>query len=241
MLASLLPGLRDVRTPLTVGYLYLLAGWLLFADHVPRERPLGDDFVTRLFDLVGIFGPAAAVAALSFMAYVLGALLTVSTDRGIGRLLLDRLNRRIGVDPRQTDRQLYELLGQAAERIEEKSNGLSPNERREVELEVTRAKRASAADLRVRLLVANQELYGEYDRLGAEAEFRLNLCPPLALLGATAAFYLHWSYAAVTLVLVASMAYQGAARRTEAISVLSRAVLSNVIEHPLQTLSKRWH
>lgn len=240
MLASLLPGLRDVRTPLTVGYLYLLVGWLLFAGHVPRQRPPDDGFITRLFDLVGILGPAAAVAALSFLAYVLGALLTVSTDRGAGRLLLDRLNRRVGVDPRQTDRQLAELLRAVAERIEDKSGGLTPEERREVDEEASRAGRASAADLRVRLLVANQELYGEYDRLSAEADFRLNLCAPLALLGATATSQLHWSCAAFTSVLVVSLAYQGLARRTEAVSVLSRAVLSNVIEHPLQTLSKRW-
>lgn len=240
MLASLLPGLRDVRTPLTVGYLYLLGGWLLAADRIPRVRPPEDGLVSRLFDLSTILGPAAVVAALSFGAYVLGALLSVPIERGFGRLLLYRLSRRIGVDARQTDSQLAKLLDREVKRIEENSEGQPPAARDQLRKDVTRARRTSAAELRVRLLVANQEMYGEYDRLSAEAEFRLNICLPLTLLGAIAAVQVDARYAPVTILIVSLLAYQGVARRAEATSVLSRAVLSNVMEHPLQTMAAGW-
>jgi hypothetical protein len=36
MLASLLPGLRDLRAPVVTGYIWLIVLWLLLEDHVPR-------------------------------------------------------------------------------------------------------------------------------------------------------------------------------------------------------------
>jgi hypothetical protein len=77
MLASLLPGLRDVRTPLTVGYLWLLTAWLVFGEQLPKSRASGNGLVAQLFDLGGLLGKAAPIAALSFTAYLLGAILTI--------------------------------------------------------------------------------------------------------------------------------------------------------------------
>jgi hypothetical protein len=76
MLASLLPGLRDVRTPLTVGYLWLFILWLWFADKWPSERPRDDGAIARIFDVQTLLGSSVMIAALSFVAYVLGSLLT---------------------------------------------------------------------------------------------------------------------------------------------------------------------
>jgi hypothetical protein len=73
--------------------------------------------------------------------------------------------------------------------------------------------------------------------LSAEAEFRLNLCLPLILFGATAAAEVDWRYALGTLVAVPILAYQGLARRVDAQSVLSRAVIAGIFEHPLQTFA----
>lgn len=87
MLGSLLPGVREVRTPLTVGYLWLLIAWLAFADRFPTERPDTDTdavgLTVRLFALGDIVGPAIALAALSFIAYIAGALLTFDPQEGI--------------------------------------------------------------------------------------------------------------------------------------------------------------
>jgi hypothetical protein len=73
-LASLLPGLRDLRAPLAAGYLWLLTVWLALAEHVPdRDEATTGLFssVYRLDDLVTAIGLGVA---LSFVAYVLGML-----------------------------------------------------------------------------------------------------------------------------------------------------------------------
>lgn len=77
MLASILPGFREVRTPLVTGYLYLMCVWLaLGQDRLLPDEP-SSEFTRRLSDLFQTFGTAAAVATVSFAAYLLGALLTV--------------------------------------------------------------------------------------------------------------------------------------------------------------------
>jgi len=34
VLASLLPGLRELRAPLAAGYLFIVSGWVLLHDHI---------------------------------------------------------------------------------------------------------------------------------------------------------------------------------------------------------------
>jgi hypothetical protein len=80
MLTSLLPGLRDVRTPVMVGYSWLLIGWLIFAGKLPNHRPPGNGPIAHLFDLSHVVGPTATVATLSVVAYILGAILTIPTE-----------------------------------------------------------------------------------------------------------------------------------------------------------------
>lgn len=41
MLASLLPGLRDLRTPLAAGYIWLVAVWVALEPRIPNS-PDGD-------------------------------------------------------------------------------------------------------------------------------------------------------------------------------------------------------
>src|SRR5687768_7664884 len=80
MLAGLLPGLRQVRTPLAVGYMWLLVLWLLFADDLPRN-PTDGSLISRVFELGGFFGKAAVVATLSFVAYLIGSLIPINPHR----------------------------------------------------------------------------------------------------------------------------------------------------------------
>src|SRR5690554_6799109 len=97
MLASLLPGLRDVRTPLTVGYLWLVLLYLWFADRLPHERPDGDGVLSRLFDLSAFVGLSVTLAATSFVAYLVGALTTIPTPQ-----LRELRKRWYGVQPIET-------------------------------------------------------------------------------------------------------------------------------------------
>jgi hypothetical protein len=75
MLASLLPGLRDLRTPLAVGYLCVVALWLLFHQWIPQSMSQAHGPINPLFQLGGILGKAAFLTALSFVAYLLGSIL----------------------------------------------------------------------------------------------------------------------------------------------------------------------
>jgi hypothetical protein len=73
MLANLLPGIREIRTPLAVGYIWLMTFWLWipqhFKDTVPSTGVPGD--IARLAHYSGRAGIAVA---LSFIAYLVGAL-----------------------------------------------------------------------------------------------------------------------------------------------------------------------
>jgi hypothetical protein len=73
MLTNLLPGIRDLRTPLATGYLWLLALWLWIPSHfkyVPPTSGIPGD-ITRLTHYAGRAGVAIAI---SFAAYLIGVL-----------------------------------------------------------------------------------------------------------------------------------------------------------------------
>src|SRR5215831_6893001 len=92
MLSSLLPGLRDVRTPLMVGYSWLLIAWLVFAGKIPKQRPPGNGAIAHLFDLSSLVGPTVTLATLSVIAYILGAILTIPTENRLVSYALSYLS-----------------------------------------------------------------------------------------------------------------------------------------------------
>ncbi len=76
MLTSILPGAREIRTPLACGYVWLVAAWLVFADHLPRTQP-SVGIVASFWYLGGLVGKTAVLAAVTFAAYLIGAVLEV--------------------------------------------------------------------------------------------------------------------------------------------------------------------
>lgn len=87
MIATLLPGLRDLRTPLTTGYVWLLVGYLViyplfnFGNH--QGGPAAD-----IGHLAEAGGAAAVGAAVSLVAYLVGTL-----SVGLVRPVLDRTTK----------------------------------------------------------------------------------------------------------------------------------------------------
>jgi hypothetical protein len=75
MLASLLPGLRDLRTPLATGYLWVVALWLLLHNRIPDSVEHATGPIKSLYQLGTFVGDTAVLAALSFVAYLLGSML----------------------------------------------------------------------------------------------------------------------------------------------------------------------
>ncbi|WP_134006475.1 hypothetical protein [Kribbella sp. VKM Ac-2566] len=221
MLASLLPGLRDVRTPLAVGYLWLLFLWLALGRQLPLDRnALGG----RAWDLYRFFGQGTFVAAISFIAFLLGSIVTVRSN-SFSRLWM-RATGKQDLDPEgklfQFIVDTLEIKGIDVSGFAAMTDSLFPVE-----------------DLRARLLVANQEMYGEYDRLESEAVFRINIAPPLfavslaVILQSGANWWTSILFALVALLVVAILVAQGQGKNSLATEVLTQSILSGVIEHPI--------
>src|SRR5690349_21598259 len=71
MLASLLPGLRDVRAPLAAGFIWMVAVWFLLEPHWPEGDTGGVvGSANRLLANLSLLGQGVV---LSFTAYVLGS------------------------------------------------------------------------------------------------------------------------------------------------------------------------
>jgi len=81
VLASLLPGLRNIRAPLAAGYVLLLAAWLWL---VPILSPLPTEsgVVADLYSLYTAASRAVAIAAMTFAAYLIGVVSIELTQLG---------------------------------------------------------------------------------------------------------------------------------------------------------------
>jgi hypothetical protein len=76
MLANLLPGLRDLRAPLSAGYLWLVTGWLYFAPQLPASAANSTGVMHDVYRVIEAASPAAIGVGLSFLAYLVGILST---------------------------------------------------------------------------------------------------------------------------------------------------------------------
>ena len=92
LLASLLPGLRDLRAPLTAGYLWLAFGWVVFRDRVndaSKTNALLSDVHKAVHD--ASLGERAALA--TFAGYLLGALSIAIYGRALSWIVSRALYR----------------------------------------------------------------------------------------------------------------------------------------------------
>lgn len=81
-----LSNLRDVKSALSAGMLLLFAVWLLIGEQLAKIAP-GDTLAGKVVTLVGYLGPAATLAVITFVAYVVGLVLPFHSimSRGINR------------------------------------------------------------------------------------------------------------------------------------------------------------
>lgn len=75
MLATLLPGVREIRTPLTVGYTWLIVLWLAVGYRVP-EPDSAHGVLADVYRLAHAAGLIAVGIAVSVAAYILGVIAT---------------------------------------------------------------------------------------------------------------------------------------------------------------------
>ncbi|QNE35882.1 hypothetical protein [Leifsonia shinshuensis] len=134
MIASLLPGFRDFRTPLVVGYLWLMAVWVLVSPFIPKKAD-SIGLLRALYDLTGWLGTTIALTILTFAAYVIGLILSgvslrllqwggqqlaPTTEVGLADLIDRKLSRIFASDLTFADveRQLPNLAEEADDFIE---------------------------------------------------------------------------------------------------------------------------
>jgi len=96
VLASLLPGLRDLRTPLATGYLWLVTLWLLVHEHLPTSAATASGPTKSSLQLADLVGKATVLAAFSFIAYLVGSILMLSLRPNFAAYVVDPENDMLG-------------------------------------------------------------------------------------------------------------------------------------------------
>lgn len=181
MFASLLPGLRDLRTPLAVGLLWLMLLWVWFA-HVIPDPDSATGLLSQLYRLSGLFGSAVLLTMLSFAGYVLGLLLSsLHIDWRLIRAALPEMLRPLSWQSSHLLVARYQVAidkassaGVTQDEIERFGDGVIHRGSRMLNVE---------SDIRLiamRLQGTQKDIYDDYDRFRSEAEFRRSIALPLS-------------------------------------------------------------
>lgn len=207
--------------PLATGFLWLAVLWLVTYSIIPT-RAEASGLAAEVYTLIGAFGPAALLAVISFMAYVLGILLSrpgtaivesllgISSTNGPrlsassriqSRQLADRTASAMvqaGVSPPKDDGESAMLTNPLAIEYESSASELA-----QVESQVVIARQlgeqmnGEIGLVATRLLAENRDLFDRYDRAEAEASFRFSICAPLLVFSALVPWRLEldwWGY-----------------------------------------------
>jgi hypothetical protein len=239
MLANLLPGLRDVRAPLSAGCIWLLTLWLVLGDRVPT-RQQADGVWASLYRLGDLIGPAGVLASGSFLAYLIGAMLAVrvvTVNAQEAPKSARFWDAKTIITPRVSRLAFNDLVSflQDQGRVpapQPDVNGTGgPQRTRGERLVVSLAARdilGETRQLRTKLLIANYDLFNEYDRAVGEAEFRKNVA--YALVGLTAALsWLQSPWWALMLVISVRLYIAGVGSERAANDVIIQAVVAALV------------
>lgn len=244
ILASALPGFRDIRAPLTAGYMWLIFLYLVVQPDFD-QRPT-DEFLASAFDLAERAGPVWVAVAVSTVAYLVG-----SITEGLTELVYGAWLRRAGPQsaplerPRDRDEESYDrrILDSFDD---QEQRGVMILRRRDLPESVwdewreglndyVAEQRISARrepDLPAMLLVADDPtLFAEVDRLRAEGDLRLTVALPLTALIVLMASNQGWVWA-IGLAGVAALGYQGIQKRRDSRTLIIDAIQMGKIKSP---------
>ncbi|MFD5657061.1 hypothetical protein [Streptomyces hirsutus] len=222
MLASLLPGMRHLRTPFSLGVLCAFELWVFFGEKIPT-RSEADGLVKRLYSLAEISGRPIVVAALAFVLYLIGGVIRIPIAKL--QYILDSALRKPAVLSRNSRWQLEEYAKGAFERrretvdVDVKAGELSQKIVREF------------SEIRISLIANHLDIYMEHDRLESEAELRINLAIysfPLLLSPTFVS-----SIGGLVGVFIAILLIENGRRSLkEANAILVQAVIAGVVQSP---------
>jgi hypothetical protein len=257
VLTSLLPGLRDLRTPLAVGYLWLVGLWLLVYKWVPMTvAQAAEGPIKALYQLGSLLGQTVVFAALTFVAYILGSVLRLQLFTKLGSLLpLSVDMRKFAIAPLVAARRHKSMTDQlmtfvAGQIREVDHDDLTRDEQLEI-LGQFRAPyihrgyqyvHAISADLEavaIQLQAKNRDFWDSYDREMAEAQFRYGIVPPLFLIIVLLAIESGSAWWLLLLAIPLLLLYRGILHSITAASTLVQAIVLKMVRPPvLERLSE---
>ena len=110
MLSNVLPGLREIRAPLTAGYIWLITAWLLFHSSFPTEQEAEGGPLEPFFDLGGVVSAFGLTVVLSVLAYLIGSMaggvFRIPLEAG-ARVFLGLLGDRVLRIPREAGPRVF--------------------------------------------------------------------------------------------------------------------------------------
>ncbi|WP_314254617.1 hypothetical protein [Streptomyces sp. DSM 40907] len=253
MFASVLPGIRELRTPLATGYIYLLTVFLIMDGKLPT-RSKTPQLLAPLYDIMEWMGKPAVLAAVTFVAYIVGSVLRVhpaAISRGIRRATSQGILRSY----RETLEELWAIFTDTTSRFVVWADLRVEDVGAEVptpsvtmlqmyvrdKLGFDQSNRTIGGgvtvlleDLQVigtRLYASNKDLYGDYDRLTAEADLKVNVGLSAIVLSCVAAFQLNplWALLCGPMVFLAC---RGLSSARQANGVLVQAIVTGVVTSP---------
>lgn len=248
---NLLPGLRDLRTPLAVGYLWLAVLWLVFESSLPHADE-ATGLIASVYRIGNLLGPAPSLAIVSFVAYVIGATFTPLSLFGnsLQRLVVNNLwlipglesrmlyagysvtdfvrqqARQIHNDPSMDEEKYNRRLEELATDSEMGEMWKGPDrEFRIIAYHVERELSGVVAKLQV---FDKEQLYQSYDRSVSEAQFRTGIAMPLLALDIVLAVRGPW-WSIIGLLLPVVLLWQAEVKNREATRIAYESIVHGII------------
>ncbi len=240
MLASLLPGLRELRTPVAAGYVYLVALLLILGGRIPGKDSAPPS-MRWVYTIAEWAGKPTIIAASVFAAYVVGSVLLVPASRAarfLGGGYLMNVGKRSYPSFRSSllTTAFTGMLGEfISNRIHPEQAGLPADMATPVQakpvMDGIEVMLRGLAELPTRLYAANKDLYGEYDRLSTEADMKVNLSLAGVVASCTAAAVLDLRWALLCLPFFCLLP-RGIWAVRQANDVLVQAIVADIVKSP---------
>jgi hypothetical protein len=240
MLPSVLSGVRDLRSALIVGYIWLIGLWLAITSWWPTVADLRGHASAGLLVLADLFGQAGSVAAVTVAALVLGQVWIASVSSVVTGLARYRLRHSdLSPVPHWLLFCVTPLTHRAQARLlrrTEASFGSAPDPAALRDRTVLVF--SESLLMAPRLIVAKPELYEEHKRLRQDADLLYALLLPTPLLGLTLLAALGagptaWALGIPALIVAeAVLLIQAAQQFRNAMSMLAHFVADGLITTP---------
>lgn len=262
MLASLLPGLRDLRVPLATGFLWLVVLWLVCYPVIPTQAE-STGLAAEVYVALGAFGPAALITVITFVAYLVG-ILVARPSVTIVRWVLARFGRtgfELSAASRtesqqlafrtaaamadagaELPRELVETRGPSKSRNPGSAAAESESAHRRspgyVVQFLTERMESEIPLVATRLLADNRDLFDRYDRAESEAAFRFSIPLPLFAISCLVPWRLELSILAYVPFVLGGMAVavlllaDGSRKQSESNDAIFQAVFVDKADFP---------